>query len=406
VRTNAIAIVPVVITTVAKLRLPWADGLVLVAACIVPAGYATMLNYFIAETLMRPLITDIASQLPEDFPFAANGLLIRKRLKLLLPLFTGFVGFVVAALMTGHGGTRLLGLSVLASVGVGLVASFELTQLLSRSVTRPIAELRRGVTQVASGEYHVRVPVITSDELGELSHDFNLMAKGLAEREAMREAFGTYLDRDIVPLILSGQYPSEGVEVTVSIMFVDVRGFTSFAERSEATEVVAALNTLFELMVPIVAKHGGHVDKFMGDGMLAVWGPPEGFDDHADRAVQAGLDIVGAVNLPGSELQVGVGINTGRVVAGSIGGAGRLNFSVIGDAVNVAARVEAATRHTGDPLLLTCATRDALRRPCAVSSRGTVPLKGKAEPVEVLACVGALGGERDRVASAQVLRGA
>jgi class 3 adenylate cyclase len=400
------AILPVVIATVVALRLPWADGFVLIAATIVPAGYATMLNYFIAETLMRPLITEIASQLPEDFPFAANGLLIRKRLKLLLPLFTGFVGFVVAALMTGHGGTRLLGLSVLASVGVGLVASFELTQLLSRSVTRPIAELRRGVTQVASGEYHVRVPVITSDELGELSHDFNLMAKGLAERESMREAFGTYLDRDIVPLILSGQYPSEGVEVTVSIMFVDVRGFTSFAERSEATEVVAALNTLFELMVPIVAKHGGHVDKFMGDGMLAVWGPPEGFDDHADRAVQAGLDIVSAVNVPGSELQVGVGINTGRVVAGSIGGAGRLNFSVIGDAVNVAARVESATRHTGDPLLLTCATRDALQRPCPVSSRGTVPLKGKAEPVEVLACVGALGGERDGVGSAQVLRSA
>ena len=132
------------------------------------------------------------------------------------------------------------------------------------------------------------MPVVTSDELGELSHDFNLMAAGLAEREELRETFGTYLDRDIVPLILSGRFPREGVEVVVSIMFVDVRGFTSFAERSDATEVVAALNALFEVMVPIVAAHGGHVDKFLGDGLLAVFGAPEGYRDHADRAVAAG----------------------------------------------------------------------------------------------------------------------
>src|SRR6185295_13139801 len=173
-----------------------------------------------------------------------------------------------------------------------------------------------------------RVPVVTSDELGELSHSFNQMASGLAERERMREAFGTYLDRDIAPLILSGNLPPEGFEVTVSIMFVDVRGFTSFAEQAEAPEVIAALNELFEVIVPAVTRHGGHVDKFMGAGLL-----------------------------------VGVGINTGRVVAGSIGGAGRLNFSVVGDAVNVSARVEAATRDTGDDLLLTAATRDALTRP-------------------------------------------
>ena len=228
--------------------------------------------------------------------------------------------------------------------------------LLSRSVTSPISLLRRGLTRVREGDYDARVPVVTSDELGELSHSFNQMATGLAERERMREAFGTYLDRDIAPLILSGNLPPEGFEVTVSIMFVDVRGFTSFAERAEAQEVIAALNSLFEVIVPAVTRHGGHVDKFLGDGLLAVFGAPEGYPDHADRAVAAGLEVVRAVNLAGSELLVGVGINTGDVIAGSIGGAGRLNFSVIGDAVNVCARVEAATRDTGDDLLLTAAT--------------------------------------------------
>ncbi len=391
-----IVAVPAMAVILVTLDLPWTAAPVLLAAAVAPVAYGTVLNYFTAELLMRPVIEDIARRLPEDFPFVANGLLIRNRLKILLPVFTAFVGLVVAALMTGDGGTRTLGLSVIAAIGVGLVLSFELTILLSRSITAPMAALRLGLARVREGDYGARVPVVTSDELGELSHDFNRMALGLAEREEMREAFGTYLDRDIVRLILSGRFPREGIEVTVSIMFVDVRGFTSFAERSDAPEVVAALNGLFEVMVPIVAAHGGHVDKFMGDGMLAAFGAPEGYADHADRAVAAGLEIARAINRPDAELRVGVGINTGRVVAGSIGGAGRLNFSVIGDAVNVCARVEAATRDTGDDVLITCDTRDALTRPLPLASRGTVPLKGKAAPVEVLACI---TGDEGRLAA-------
>ena len=378
---------PAVAVIVLTLDLPWTAVPVLVAATLPAVAYGTVVNYFVAEVLMRPVIEDIARELPEDFPFTANGLLVRKRLKIVLPIFTAFVGLVVAALMTGDGGTRTLGLSVLAAVGVGLLLSYELTVLLSRSVTAPVARLGRGLARVRAGDYDARVPVVTSDELGELSHNFNLMALGLAEREQMREAFGTYLDRDVARIILSGQFPREGLEVTVSIMFVDVRGFTAFAERADAAEVVAALNGLFEVMVPIVSAHGGHVDKFMGDGLLAVFGAPEGYADHADRAVGAGLEIARAINGPDAELLVGVGINNGRVVAGSIGGAGRLNFSVIGDAVNVSARVEAATRDTGDDVLITAATRDALTRPLPLVSRGTVPLKGKTAPVEVLARV-------------------
>src|SRR4051812_36571691 len=393
---GAVAAVPAIAVISATLNLDWIGVLVLLAATLPAVAYAIVLNYFTAELLMRPVVQDIADELPEDFPFTANGLLIRKRLKILLPVFTTFVGLVVAGLVTGHEGTGGLALSVACALGVALVLSYELTVLLSRSVTAPIAELRRGLAQVRGGEYEARVPVVTSDELGELSHEFNQMALGLAEREQMREAFGTYLDRDIVPLILSGRFPREGVEVTVSIMFVDVRGFTAFAERAEATEVVAALNAIFEVMVPIIARHGGHVDKFMGDGLLATFGAPEGYADHADRAVAAGVEIVEAINRPDAELLVGVGVNTGAVVAGSIGGAGRLNFSIIGDPVNTAARVEAATRDTGDDLLITRDTCECLTRSLPLVSRGTVPLKGKAEPVEVFGYVpaGAEAGVR------------
>jgi class 3 adenylate cyclase len=237
---------------------------------------------------------------------------------------------------------------------------------------------------VRAGDYTARVPVMSSDEIGELSHDFNRMASGLQEREELREAFGTYVDRASVELILSGQFPPEGVEVDVSILFTDVQGFTSYAETASAREVIAALNEQFELMVPIIEKHGGHVDKFIGDGMMAVFGAPEFFPDHADRAVDAAIEIAETLHTQEHLLPVGLGVNSGVVVAGSVGGAGRLNFSVIGDTVNTAARVEAATRKTGDEVLIAEATKERLTRHDVVS-RGTMPLKGKAEPVELFA---------------------
>ena len=231
-----IAAAPSIAFVVLLLGLSWVAVPVLLAATVLPVAYSTALNYFIAELLMRPVIEDIANRLPEDFPFTANGLLLRRRLKLVLPVFTCFSAFVAATILSDSSGSDALALAVAVSVAVGLLLSYELTVLLSRSVTAPIAELQTGLTEVSAGDLDARVPVITSDELGELSQKFNVMAAGLSERERMREAFGTYLDRDIVPLILSGNLPSDGTEVTASIMFVDVRGFTSFAERSDPTE--------------------------------------------------------------------------------------------------------------------------------------------------------------------------
>jgi PAS domain S-box-containing protein len=199
----------------------------------------------------------------------------------------------------------------------------------------------------------------------------------------LREAFGAYVDDNIAELILSGQLPHDGIEVTASLMFVDARDFTGFAAGADAKCVVVALNRLFEVIVPIVRAHGGLVDKFLGDGLLAVFGTPEAYPDHADRAVAAGQEIVTAVNQPRAVLRVGVGINTGRVVAGSIGGAGRLNFSVVGHPVNVCDRVQAATRDTGDDLLLTSDTRAALTRPIPLRHRGSVALRGKVPPTEI-----------------------
>ncbi len=383
--TGSIAALPSVAVVVIVLSLPVGAYPVVLAAGVIAAAYGTILNYSIAEFLMRPAIEDIAAALPEDFRFTPTGLPLRKRLIISLPVFSAITGITVAALVTHHGGTRMLAISAGVSLAVGLALSLVLTVLLSRAITNPIGHLRDALARVREGDYEVRVPVVSSDELGDLSDAFNRMAQGLAEREQLRETFGTYLDKDVARFILSGRFSDAGVEVDVSIMFCDVPGFTPFAERASAPEVVSALNAMFEVLVPIIERHGGHVDKFVGDGLLAVFGAPEGFPDHADRALAAGIEILDAVRGPGVPLDVCIGINTGRVVAGSIGGAGRLNFSVIGDAVNVAARVEVATRDSADDLLITRATQDALVRPALLVSRGSILLKGKSQPIELLA---------------------
>jgi class 3 adenylate cyclase len=384
-RVNLFAVVPSCLLAVYVLDLRWRDFFAVFLACAIPAAYATVLSYSVGEALARPLVADIAEVLPDGFPFERHGLPVSKRLKLGLPAYTGFTGLAVASLVGQRDGSSDLVLAVLVSVAVGLALSRELAMLLARGITQPITEVRDALDRVRAGDLAARVRVVTSDELGELAHDFNLMAAGLEEREQMRAAFGTYMDKDVARLILSGRFPDEGVEVDVSVMFCDVRGFTAYAENAAATEVIATLNRLFETMVPIVGQHGGHVDKFIGDGLLAVFGAPEAHPDHADRALAAACAIAAAVNVGDTGLRVGVGVNTGLVVAGSIGGAGRLNFSVIGDVVNVAARVEAATRQTGDDVLITGATRDQLRGDVGTVSRGTVAIKGKAEPLEVFA---------------------
>jgi adenylate cyclase len=380
---NLSVVLPACVLSVVVLDLPWHAFFVLLLACLIPAVYATVLSYYAGEMLSRPLVRDIADTLPDDFPFERHGLPVSKRIRVGLPTYTAATGIVVATLVGDRNGSDDLVLGVVAALAVGLTLSHELSVLLAESITEPITRVRTALSRVQAGDLTARVPVTTSDELGQLAHDFNLMARGLEEREQMRAMLGTYMDKEVAALILSGQFPEGGVEVEVSIMFCDIRGFTSYAEQAAATEVVATLNRMFEVMVPIVDRHGGHVDKFIGDGLLAVFGAPEAYPDHADRAVGAACEIVAAVNRGDAGLRIAAGVNTGRVVAGSIGGAGRLNFSVIGDAVNVAARVEAATRQTGDDVLITEATKRLLLRRSAVVSRGTVPLKGKVEPLEV-----------------------
>jgi adenylate cyclase len=163
----------------------------------------------------------------------------------------------------------------------------------------------------------------------------------------------------------------------VTVAFVDIRGFTTFADRSTAREAVDYLNGFFELAVPVVERHGGSVNKLLGDGILAVFATP----DHADRAIDCSADLLAAVE---GRYRIGIGVNSGLVLVGTIGGGGLTELGVIGDPVNVSARVQDATRELGEPLLLTQATRCLLEdTETGLEPRGELALRGKRDPVQI-----------------------
>jgi adenylate cyclase len=381
-----IVTVIVVIASIAILGLSWLAFFPITIAALLTAAYAGTLHYLALELAMRPILFDINAAL--DTPVRIDRPTVPLRVKLLgsLPLINVITGLVVAALTSDGGGTDALGVAVLIALFVSATISFELTVLLSRSILRPVEDLEAATERIRQGRFDEHVPVTTSDEFGELSSAFNQMVDGLAERERLREAFGTYLDEEVAQHLISEDFEPGGEEVEVSLVFCDVRNFTTAAAESDAPEVVGRLNELFECIVPIVARHRGHIDQFIGDAVLAVFGAPERVPQHADRAVQCAVELARTINSrrPGG-FEVGVGVNTGSVVAGSIGGAGRLSFSVIGDAVNLCERVEAATRDTGDSVLITGETRAQLSETIEVESRGERELRGYDRKVELYA---------------------
>ncbi len=256
---------------------------------------------------------------------------------------------------------------------------------------RPIRDLAEATKRVAAGDYNQRLPVVQDDDLGALAASFNRMQAGLAERRRLHSAFGTYVDPALAAKLLEqGDDVFTGERREVTVMFIDIRDFTPYAEANTAEDTVARLNALFEIVVPAVVEAGGHVNKFLGDGALAVFGAPNDLPDHADAAVRTAVVIDRLVTERfGGELRIGIGINTGVVIAGTIGGGGKLEFTLIGDAVNVAARVEQLTKTTADTILLTQQCVEALAsRPAGLIDRGSHALKGKSAPVQVFSLDG------------------
>ena len=260
----------------------------------------------------------------------------------------------------------------------------------------PLRRLRHGVDQLAAGDLAVRVPPTSRDEVGELTRAFNEMGDSLQQKQRVQNAFGRYVNDYVLNQLLEG--PEEegrgGIEREVTILFADIRGFTHLSEGLKAHKVVALLNEIFQLVSDRILERGGTIDKFIGDSVMAYFGAPVTQPDHALRALSAAIDIQQAVaartrasRRPGADpseslpVEVGIGIHTGVVVVGNIGSDRRTDFTAVGDAVNVAHRLEKLAQ-PGE-ILVSEAVQRVVRTSARLRFEGERQLSGREEPVHV-----------------------
>jgi class 3 adenylate cyclase len=333
------------------------------------------------QALTRPIIEELDAALVDEVT-AGSPLTLSFRITALVAIGFWGGGFLASgAAVRFHSPTAEFAVAaVVGPLGALAYIVATLRPVIRSVIVHPVRELIDGTRRVSAGDLSRRVPVGSFDELGTLARSFNIMQRGLAERERLQSAFGSYVDPMLAERLLAQDdalFAGEDVEVTC--FFADVRNFTSFSENATPQESVARLNMLFDVVVPILIRHHGHANKYLGDGLLAVFGVPELIPDHAERAVVAACEIQDAVRATfGAALRIGIGINTGRVVAGTIGGGGKLEFTLIGDTVNVAARVEELTKTTGDAILLTETTAGAVAaRDGDLLTRGHFPIRGR-----------------------------
>ena len=227
---------------------------------------------------------------------------------------------------------------------IALILSVLAVIYLSRSMTNLISSLAEAVKRIGEGNYDESVRTKSRDELGQLADSVNTMASGLQEKERVRDLLGKVVSQEIAEELLSNPVELGGGERTATILFSDIRGFTSYCEDLPPQKVLGELNKVLSCISDIVEAHNGVVDKFQGDAVMALFGAPVSSKNDAANAMAACLEIISAVGSAENPLSACVGINTGLVVAGNLGSANRLNYSVIGDAVNLVARLESLTR--------------------------------------------------------------
>jgi adenylate cyclase len=283
---------------------------------------------------------------------------------------------------------------LLLGTAAAVVAGWRLASIMSGALARVGLALQKLEQQ----EY-VHVDALrTGDELEDLADGFNAMVDGLQERDRIRATFGKYVTPHIVDFLLERRVELGGQTLQVTILFTDIRGFTGISERMDAQALVALLNEYFTEMVTIIIDEGGVVDKYIGDAIMAVFGAPIGKPDDAVRAVRAAVRMragLAALNdrliargqLP---LSTGIGLHTGEVVAGNIGSEARMEYTVIGDAVNLAARLETSTKELGADILISDVTQALVAGVVEASRVGEISVKGRAQPVTVYSVTGLL----------------
>jgi adenylate cyclase len=272
----------------------------------------------------------------------------------------------------------------------------------SRSISVPLKSLAAAAERIKNGEFEQKLQARGKDEIGLLTERFVEMGRGLAERERLRDSFGRFTNKTIAEQAMKGELALGGETKRVTVFFSDIRSFTAISEKLEPAEVVEFLNDYMTRMVDCVEKTGGVVDKFIGDAVMAVWGAPLSAGSPARDAlncVKSALMMRSALYQFNKDrggdkkprIRIGCGINTGDVVAGQIGSSRRMEYTVIGDAVNLASRTEALNKPLGTDILITENTYALIGRYLVAEEMPSITVKGKEKPIRMFAVVNLRG---------------
>jgi class 3 adenylate cyclase len=312
-----------------------------------------------------------------------------------------YMGYYLKNLQKGiwEMAARSLAVTLLLII-VGLFFSF----YFANRLTRPVNALVTGMEAVAGGNFKRRVPITTSDELGFLANSFNRMTEGLKEREFIKDTFKRYVTREIADQLLSqkNKIVLTGEKRVITVLFADIKGFTPLAEKTPPVELVSTLNDYFSVMIDIIFKYEGVLDKFIGDSIMAFWNAPLDQVRPPLKAVMAALEMQSAlVGLNRRRerqgkypLFMGIGINTGEAVAGIIGSEKKMEYTVIGDTVNVAQRLESITGK--GQVLISESTYNKVKDRLVAKELGLQALKGLKRDIKIYNVLGIKKGEEEK----------
>ncbi|NNG07408.1 MAG: HAMP domain-containing protein [Desulfobacteraceae bacterium] len=274
--------------------------------------------------------------------------------------------------------------------------ALRLNSFVQKSIQYPIGEMLRIVEKVKSGDFTQRIRVISNDEIGALGDAGNAMIAGLAERERIRDTFGKYVTPEIRDEILAGRIPLNGERRVATLLFSDLRGFSSYVEANDPEEVIRSMREYFSAMQKAIRMHQGLVLQYVGDEIEAVFGVPLSYEDHADRAVLAAFEMRKSLEaLNGIRIKQGktpfshgIGIHTGLVLAGNTGSEDRLSYALIGDTVNLASRIEQLTKVFRCDILVSEETAKRLESSIQMKAENPQMVKGHSKPLSVYRVLG------------------
>lgn len=278
----------------------------------------------------------------------------------------------------------------------GLLASVGLAVFVTQSIVRPLREMQNAMSRVEQNDFNTQVSVTSNDELGYLGERFNQMTAGLRQGELLRNLLNLYVSPEVARQAIEQGTQLGGTLVECTVLFSDIRSFTTLSENLPPAELIGLLNRYMSAMVEVIIEQGGMVNKFGGDSLLAVFGTPlNPAQDHAARAVRTAMNMRGSLARFNEEqtkikaplIRIGIGVATGQVVAGNVGGQGRIEYTVIGDTVNLASRLQDKTKELDHEILISTETYHAASSLLSLNTQliSSITVKGKNLPLDVYA---------------------